>query len=1075
MKGNHYMNLPLLKSKLVPPVTSQIYMRRASLTRTFKQIVSKKCTLITGGAGYGKSSAIAQYIADSRINCSWYTVSTEDDDLVPFLRYLIGSIQRVVPSFGPELLKDWTSQPVFPSEKELIAWHAWFVNELDQIAEPLVIIIDDYHLIDHVFSINYMMERILEHCPIDVHIVLISRIRPKWTQLLKLKMSGQLLEVKETDLVFKEEEILVYFEDYFNRHLTNQETKRILEITEGWAIAIQLMAVQSVSSESSFDVAIKPAMDDLFHYLSDEVFIRFSDEEQKWLLQFSIFPTFSLSFINDFYGQEAAVFLHSFRNQHGFIQQLGDDSVYRYHALFQQYLVAKWRKTNIKDLQKAHKLAAHYFHNRTDSIRAIHHALLSDNRYFIAQIVMKMAPELLKLGQFDLIIDSLKEISIDSFNEYPALYYIEGEANRYRAYYEKSKQAYLKCLTLATHKEDAFYMSTAHAGLAHIYLDTIQPGLADPHLASAILYANQASDMSPTDMYNLKRQFAENLVNLGKTREANAFIQEEQLPKDLLTDGNLDARILLRMGKLSASIHLLENRLREGGMVPDSHREAAVLLALLHAMTGDLFEASNYASKGIESGIREKSSFVEAVGLIRKGHAESVDRQHFLDVPERLYMRAIDIMDQLGVSRGKAEPYLGLAILKAKQGIHHEAILLAEKGLRETESVQDSWLSAYIKIGITMIYFTSHHYDQAIIYAREAKKDFETCGDSYGLMVSCFWLSLCSKQLNATLLFTEEVKCFSRLLVEEQYTFFVDKLTLYGPLDMQQIFLLMQHALKVAPADEDILRLSQYLQLDSQVNYPGYTLHVQLLGPLVISLGREEVEDKKWQREKAKDIFVYLFIHKDRFVPKEELVGVLFIDQDEKTANRDFKVALNALYNVLEPKRSPRAESYFIIRKQNMYRIHPKAVVKSDVEQFQNLSSRGLDERNPQKAIILLKSASALYRGAFYLNHTLSDWFQLEQEQLSQTYLQVIEKLAQNETRLQQFDQTIYWAEKLIKLDSTWEEAYRLLMYAHYQRQNRSQAIKWYDRCVHMLQNEFELKPMETTEQMFELITSGYN
>jgi ATP/maltotriose-dependent transcriptional regulator MalT len=153
------MNLPLLKSKLVPPVTSQIYMRRASLTRTFKQIVSKKCTLITGGAGYGKSSAIAQYIADSRINCSWYTVSTEDDDLVPFLRYLIGSIQRVVPSFGPKLLKDWTSQPVFPSEKELIAWHAWFVNELDQIAEPLVIIIDDYHLIDHVFSINYMMER----------------------------------------------------------------------------------------------------------------------------------------------------------------------------------------------------------------------------------------------------------------------------------------------------------------------------------------------------------------------------------------------------------------------------------------------------------------------------------------------------------------------------------------------------------------------------------------------------------------------------------------------------------------------------------------------------------------------------------------------------------------------------------------------------------------------------------------------------------------------------------------------------------------------------------------------------
>jgi len=85
----------------------------------------------------------------------------------------------------------------------------------------------------------------------------------------------------------------------------------------------------------------------------------------------------------------------------------------------------------------------------------------------------------------------------------------------------------------------------------------------------------------------------------------------------------------------------------------------------------------------------------------------------------------------------------------------------------------------------------------------------------------------------------------------------------------------------------------------------------------------------------------------------------------------------------------------------------------------------------------------------------------------------VLEKLAQNSTRLQQFDQTVYWAENLIRLDHTWEEAYRLLMYAFYQKNNRVQAIKWYDRCVQMLLNEFEIDPMETTVQMYELITMG--
>ncbi len=1069
------MDLPLLKSKLVPPVASETFMRRASLTRTFKQITLKKCTLISGGAGYGKSSAVAQYLTDSRIHCSWYTVSKEDDDLAPFLRYLIGSIQRIVPSFGQKFNKDWSFQPAFPSEKELIAWHAWFINELDHIAEPFVIVIDDYHLIDHVYSINFMMERILEHCPPYIHIVLISRTRPRWAQLLKLKMNGQLLEVNEQDLVFTEEEILVYFEDYFHRSLTESETKRILEITEGWAIAIQLIAMQSTSENSTFDVSLKPALEDLFHYLSEEVFTRYKEVEQKWLLQFSIFPTFSQEFIQAYFGEEAGVFLQRFRSHHGFIQQLGEDSVYRYHALFQQYLMTKWKQTNYQEYQQAHQIAATHFWDNGDCIHSLYQALQSEDSHFISQIVMKTAPRLLKLGQFDLIMESLKEIPISYYEEYPALYYFEGEANRYRAYYEKSKQAYQKCLHLATTKEDSNYMSYAHAGLAHIYLDTIQPGLADPHLANAIAFANQTTNMSDVDMFNLKRQFAENLVNLGKTIEAKAFIEVEQLPKDLLTDGNLDARILLRMGKLSASLQLLENRIREEDLVPDSHRETAVLLALLNAMVGELSNASYYATKGIESGIREKSGFVEAVGLIRKGHAESVNGDRFWDTPERMYLQAIEKMDQMNVSRGKAEPYLGLALLKAKQGYYYDAQVLAEKGLRETEIVHDSWFSAYIKIGLAIIYCSSNEFEKAIPYARQAQHDFSLCGDSFGSMVSSFWLSICAYKSCDENIFIEEIKIFARLIVEEGYTFFIKKLTLYGPFDLQQFYPLIQRAIRLDYKDEMLRQISQQLQVVHTVSYPGYTLHINLLGPFSIKLGLNEVDDRKWQREKAKDLFVYLFIHRERFVPKDELILKLFENQDEKTANRDFKVALNALFNVLEPERPPRAESYFIIRKQTMYRIHPKAAVVSDVHKFQQLASQGLEERNPQQAIGLLKSAVSLYKGAFYLDQSLCDWFQFERDHFHHTYLQIIEKLAQNSTRLQQFDQTIYWSEKLLRIDNTWEEAYRLLMYAHDQKHNRSMAIMWYERCVKMLMKEFELPPMETTEQMYELITMGYS
>ena len=82
----------------------------------------------------------------------------------------------------------------------------------------------------------------------------------------------------------------------------------------------------------------------------------------------------------------------------------------------------------------------------------------------------------------------------------------------------------------------------------------------------------------------------------------------------------------------------------------------------------------------------------------------------------------------------------------------------------------------------------------------------------------------------------------------------------------------------------------------------------------------------------------------------------------------------------------------------------------------------------------------------------------------------VIERLAQTYTRFREFGKTIYWAEKILRIDHTWEEAYRLLMFAHYQLQNRAQSVKWYNKCINVLADELIITPMETTEQMYKMI-----
>ena len=103
--------------------------------------------------------------------------------------------------------------------------------------------IDDFQLVDHVFHINYLMEKIIEFLPPHVHLIIATRSRPKWSCLIKLKMTSQLCEITEEDFVFSEEEIAVFYEDYYNRVLSVEEVQNIVQMTEGWAIAVNLMAM----------------------------------------------------------------------------------------------------------------------------------------------------------------------------------------------------------------------------------------------------------------------------------------------------------------------------------------------------------------------------------------------------------------------------------------------------------------------------------------------------------------------------------------------------------------------------------------------------------------------------------------------------------------------------------------------------------------------------------------------------------------------------------------------------------------------------------------------------------------
>lgn len=93
----------ILNSKLsAPRVTGTV--PRKKLVPLLKTILEHKITIVTAGAGFGKSTIIAQACENIRCDKSWYRLEPGDADPVTFINYIVAGIQKSYPDFGERTL-----------------------------------------------------------------------------------------------------------------------------------------------------------------------------------------------------------------------------------------------------------------------------------------------------------------------------------------------------------------------------------------------------------------------------------------------------------------------------------------------------------------------------------------------------------------------------------------------------------------------------------------------------------------------------------------------------------------------------------------------------------------------------------------------------------------------------------------------------------------------------------------------------------------------------------------------------------------------------------------------------------
>ena len=362
---------PLLETKLYVPRRRRGLVPRPRLSERLSRGAESTLTLVSAPAGFGKTTLLAEWLAaapaDGR-SAAWLSLDQRDNDPASFWTYLIAALQTVAPGVGAGALALLQS-PQPPIEAVL----ATLLNDLGAVPNDVVLVLDDYHVID-ARDVQDGMAFLLEHLPPQMHLVIASRADPA-LPLARLRARGELVEIRAADLRFTPDEAAAYLNEVMGLELTAQDVAALEGRTEGWIAALQLAALSMQGRDDVAGFIAGFAGDDRYivDYLVEEVCSASPSMSGSFLLQTSILDRLSGPLCDAVTGQDGGkAMLEALERGNLFLVPLDDRRHwYRYHHLFADVLQA-----HLLDEQPDHVPELH--RRASDVVRAERRAVRGD-------------------------------------------------------------------------------------------------------------------------------------------------------------------------------------------------------------------------------------------------------------------------------------------------------------------------------------------------------------------------------------------------------------------------------------------------------------------------------------------------------------------------------------------------------------------------------------------------------------------------------------------------------------------------------------------------------------------------
>jgi len=428
------MSLQILTTKLYIPVQRNHMISRPHLMDLLDASINKKLTLISASAGAGKTTLVAEWISTSKIPITWLSLDKEDNDAIRFLSHVIAAMQRIEEGIGRDLLTQLQAFPMSSIESILTS----LINKMTSIPHDFILVLDDYHFISSE-QVNNALTFLLEKAPPQMHLLMTSRENPN-LPLARLRVQGELNEIRDKDLHFTLSEAEEFLNQSMNLHLSLDEVSLLQKRTEGWIAGLQLAAI-SIQGRQDFTEVIR-SFSGKHQYMLDffvrEVLQQQPKSVQKFLLYTSILDQMCDSLCDalvpsedDASGQETLVYLERLNL---FIIPLDNERKwYRYHHLFAELLREQLKASllyskNEITLEDLHIRASQWFESNHLEMEALHHAAAASDVDRAARLIEGNGFPLHFRGAVSPVLTWLTSIPSHVLNSRPSLWVIYASA-----------------------------------------------------------------------------------------------------------------------------------------------------------------------------------------------------------------------------------------------------------------------------------------------------------------------------------------------------------------------------------------------------------------------------------------------------------------------------------------------------------------------------------------------------------------------------------------------------------------------------------------------------------------------